>query len=69
MCIMGASDRVQFLRSLGLVLSMPIALDGSKVDKISLTFVMEKDILLMFGAERETLMSEGMVEPDFVNTE
>ena len=55
MCILGASDQAQFLSSLGLVLSMPIALDGSKVDKISLTSVIEKDILLMFGAERETL--------------
>ena len=48
---------------------MPITLDGSKVDKISLTSVIEKDILLMFGAEMETLMSEGMVKPDFVNNE
>ena len=55
MCILGASDQAQFLSSLGLVLSMSIALDGSKVDKISLTSVIEKDILLMFGAERETL--------------
>ena len=65
---MEASDRAQFLSSLGPMLSMPIALDGSKVDKILLTSVMEKDILLMFGAEGETLMSEGMVKPDFVNT-
>ena len=36
---MEASDRAQFLISLELMLSMPIALDGSKVDKINITNV------------------------------